>query len=167
LDRISQFCNQYGALPEYVDSSESFDWYKPVGLEGDITRHYFEAECDDFTFQTVLPIDFHHRHQWKDYTELQYDQLGQLVRRYFTPTAEIKGLVSDMESRYQITDYENICLLFYRGNDKVIETKLCGYDEFVFKPTKNLIRSADSHSSWSMTDKEINPSPEEIGRAHV
>ena len=30
----------------------------------------------------------------------------------------------------------------------------------IFKPTKNLIRSADSHSSWSMTDKEINPSLE-------
>ena len=29
-----------------------------------------------------------------------------------------------------------------------------------FKPTKNLIRPADSHSSWSMTDKDINPSPE-------
>ena len=28
-----------------------------------------------------------------------------------------------------------------------------------FKPTKNSIRPADSHSSWSMTDKEINPSP--------
>ena len=29
-----------------------------------------------------------------------------------------------------------------------------------FKPTKNLIRPADSYSSWSMTDKEINPSPD-------
>jgi len=29
-----------------------------------------------------------------------------------------------------------------------------------FKPTKNLIRPADSHSSLSMTDKEINLSPE-------
>lgn len=28
-----------------------------------------------------------------------------------------------------------------------------------FKPTKNLIRKADSNSSGSMTDKEINPSP--------
>ena len=28
-----------------------------------------------------------------------------------------------------------------------------------FKPTKNSIRPADSHSSWSMTDKDINPSP--------
>jgi len=30
----------------------------------------------------------------------------------------------------------------------------------LFKPTKNLIRLSDSHSSWSITDKEINPSPE-------
>ena len=28
-----------------------------------------------------------------------------------------------------------------------------------FKPTKNSIRTADSYSSWSMTDKYINPSP--------
>ena len=133
LDNIAQFCNLYGVLPEYVDSSGSFDWYKPPGLEGDITRHYFEPEHDDPIFQTELPIDFHHRHQWKDYKLLRYDQLGQLVREYFAPTAEIRGLVSDMESRYQIADYENICLLFYRGNDKTIETQLCGYDEFVEK----------------------------------
>ncbi len=29
-----------------------------------------------------------------------------------------------------------------------------------FTPTNNLIRPADSHSSWSMTDKDLNPSPE-------
>ena len=30
----------------------------------------------------------------------------------------------------------------------------------LLKPTKNLIRTADSYSTRSMTDKEINPSPE-------
>ena len=29
-----------------------------------------------------------------------------------------------------------------------------------FMPANNSIRTTDSHSSWSMTDKEINPSPE-------
>jgi hypothetical protein len=33
-------------------------------------------------------------------------------------------------------------------------------NNYLYKPTKNLIRPADSHSSWSMTDKEINPIPE-------
>ena len=36
-----------------------------------------------------------------------------------------------------------------------------GFSIAAFKPTKNLIRTADSHSSWSMTDKEINPSHDE------
>jgi hypothetical protein len=31
-----------------------------------------------------------------------------------------------------------------------------------FKPSKNSIRRADSHSSWSNTDKEMNPSPEGV-----
>ena len=33
----------------------------------------------------------------------------------------------------------------------------------IFKPTKNLIRLADSHSSWSMTDKDLHPSPRRGG----
>jgi hypothetical protein len=117
-----------------VDSSKSFDWYKPVGLEWlDITRHYFEPEHREIILQTELPLDFHHRHQWKDYAELNYVQLVQLIRRYFVPTVEIANLVLEIESRYQIVDYDNICVLFYRGNDKAIETQLCGYDEFIEK----------------------------------
>ena len=132
LDNIAQFYNKHGCLPDYVDSSDSFEWYKPVGLEGDITRHYFEPEhTADVTINP--PIDFHHRHQWKDYKELRYDQLMPLINCYFRPTVEIGGIVSDIESRYQITDHENICVLFYRGNDKCIETNLCDYEEFVGK----------------------------------
>ena len=131
LDNIAQFSNKYGCLPDRVDSSESFEWYKPDGLEGDITRHYFESEHVNAVVDIDLPIYFQHRHQWKDYKELRYDQLGQLISRYFVPTKEIRDIVSDMESRYQITDYENICVLFYRGNDKCIETGLCDYGDFV------------------------------------
>ena len=45
-----------------------------------------------------------------------------------------------------------------RSNTTRREKTGAGLD--VFKPTNNSIRTADSHSSWSMTDKEINPSPE-------
>ena len=43
-------------------------------------------------------------------------------------------------------------------NKMLVEERINIMSEF--QPTKNLIRPADSHSSWSMTDKEINPSPE-------
>ena len=46
----------------------------------------------------------------------------------------------------------------YEFNEEGTLTKVPG---ICFKPVKDLIRPADSHSSWSMTDKEINPSPEE------
>jgi len=132
LDNIAQFCNTYGLLPDHVDSSESFDWYKPPGLEGgDITRHYFDPEHTETSLHMDLPVDFRHEHQWKNYSELRYDQIGQLLRRYFVPTIEIRNLVADMESRYNIADYENLCVLFYRGNDKSTETRLCGYEEFI------------------------------------
>jgi tetratricopeptide (TPR) repeat protein len=53
--------------------------------------------------------------------------------------------------------------------DRIQDERLCEFEKIGknlitstdFKPTKNLIRPVDSHSSWSMTDKEINPSPEE------
>lgn len=35
-----------------------------------------------------------------------------------------------MTIKYDI-DYNNVCVLFYRGNDKIIETKLCKYDEYL------------------------------------
>ena len=40
--------------------------------------------------------------------------------------------VKDIETTYGLLDnYENICCLFYRGNDKVTETRLASYEEFV------------------------------------
>ena len=34
----------------------------------------------------------------------------------------------DIESKYCINNYDNICTLFYRGNDKITETKLPTYE---------------------------------------
>ena len=35
-----------------------------------------------------------------------------------------------MEKKYNI-NYNNICVLFYRGNDKITETLLCNYNEYL------------------------------------
>ena len=50
-------------------------------------------------------------------------------------------------------------------NHNVLSSELFEKLHDLFKPTKNLIRPADSHSSGSMTDKEMNPSPE--GRIQI
>jgi len=38
--------------------------------------------------------------------------------------------MNHIEKKYNLK-YENICVLFYRGNDKNTETKKCGYHEYL------------------------------------
>jgi hypothetical protein len=110
--------NMYHVLP-MVDSSDQFDWYKKD--EGDITYEYFEKD------DTPIPIhyiNYKHGHQFLDYS------IVPVVNKYFSPSKQIRDTITHMEQKYKL-DYENICVLFYRGNDKNRETTICGYDDYI------------------------------------
>ena len=53
------------------------------------------------------------------------------MKKYFTPSIKINNNIQSIENKYKIQNYENICVLFYRGNDKVTETKLPTYDDII------------------------------------
>jgi hypothetical protein len=55
-----------------------------------------------------------------------------LVQKYFTPVKEIKDIINTLESKYQL-DYDNLCVLFYRGIMKSSETPITSYEDFVIK----------------------------------
>lgn len=38
-----------------------------------------------------------------------------------------------METKYEISDYGKLCVLFYRGNDKITETRLWEYRDIIAK----------------------------------
>lgn len=42
-------------------------------------------------------------------------------------------MIESMEKKYGLDDYSNLCVLFYRGNDKCTETVLCDYKEYINK----------------------------------
>ena len=50
------------------------------------------------------------------------------IERYFTPSYQTKDIISHLENKYSI-DYDNICVLFFRGNDKFTESSLPNYSE--------------------------------------
>lgn len=50
--------------------------------------------------------------------------------KYFTPSLIITTIIESLEQKYAI-EYENTCVLFYRGNDKNTETKICEYADYV------------------------------------
>ena len=131
LHHIVRFINDFKKLPYCVDSSKQFEWYKNKN-DADITFDFFE-NYDNITNEIAIDennIDYHQNYQFRNYQNLNYEKIIPLIRKYFTPSEKIRNIIDYMEQKYKL-DYENICVLFYRGNDKITETELCGYDEYV------------------------------------
>ena len=126
LDRIVRYVNMFGLAPESVDSSRQFSWYKN-SPDTDITHDYFDTKD---TPLLTAPVIFNQTDQFTDYEKLDFQRLVPVVARYFAPSADIIQRIASMEQRYVI-DYANTCALFYRGNNKSIETLLSGYDEYI------------------------------------
>ena len=128
LNNIINWFNTHKRIPDYVDSSAQFAWYK--NKVGDITydyfHHYNDISCN-IIYSTHNP--YHHHYQFIKYTDINYSELTPFITKYFTLADPIKSIVSTIKTKYNI-DYNNTCVLFYRGNDKITETKLCGYDEY-------------------------------------
>lgn len=140
LDNITKYLNLRRTLPAKVDSSTQFEWYKQPG-EGDVTYKYFEHP-DNVEPSLLLPLQsslgsicpsvpYHHEYQFMSYDRLCYPLIVPLVRKYFTPSLEIRDMIQHLEKKYQLGDYSNLTVLFYRGNDKVTETPLCSYEEYL------------------------------------
>jgi hypothetical protein len=60
-----------------------------------------------------------------------------IIKKYFSPSKQIIDMIDHFKDRYQI-DYDNVCVLYYRGNDKITETPLCDYDEYLIYTTRIL-----------------------------
>jgi hypothetical protein len=76
------------------------------------------------------PINYDYGHQFLVYSNLKNNNIIPVVKKYFSPSLEIKNIITNMETKYNI-DYKNVCVLFYRGNDKNTETTICSYDEYI------------------------------------
>jgi hypothetical protein len=114
-----------------VDSSTVFEVYK-IDKQQDITFDYFE-HYDNVESNMLIGtthIDYYQTYQYNNYHLLDYQRITPVVEKYFTPSRLIKYIIENIEQKYRL-DYENTCVLFYRGNDKVIETQLCEYSDYV------------------------------------
>ena len=131
LADIVKFINSNKKLPDNVDSSQQFSRYKPK-KNRDITYDYFK-HYDKIKIKNKkisLHINYNSEHQYKNYNNLDYNGINPLIKKYFSPSFEIKEIVSNIKKKYNLI-YENICVMFYRGHDKNRETKKCSYHEYL------------------------------------
>lgn len=125
LDAVVQFFNQHKRLPDEVDSSQQFEWYRTQ--PNDITCDYFKTKESHITFQKE--IDYQNEKQFTDFSTLDFEQINPFIQKYFSPSDKILEIIKSLEQKYAI-DYENLCAVLYRGTDKIREMQLPSYDSY-------------------------------------
>lgn len=142
LWEIVKYINQHKKLPDTIDGQSLFSWYKTQeNYHKDITYDYFQRESDiDDNVQPMYEknILYDHDDQFIDYATIDFPSIQPLIQRYFSPSQHILEMIQTMEEKYGLVtsvkrNYDNICVLFYRGNDKMRETKICEYKDVFIK----------------------------------
>ena len=129
LGYLTEYINKHKTIPDHVDSSAQFTWYK-INQNEDVTFDYFE-HYDNINITSIpISINYHHKDQFKNYSHLDYKNILPIVKKYFSPSLQICDIIKHIENKYNL-DYTNICVLFYRGNDKSTETDLGNYRGYV------------------------------------
>jgi hypothetical protein len=135
LHHIIEYINNYKKIPKHVNSSHQFLLYKETNR--DTTYDYFEHYenmniCLDELCELNNIIKYDYENQFINYNNIDFKNVVPLVTKYFSPSVQIKEIINNMETKYNL-DYKNTCVLFHRGNDKITETQLCSYNDYIPK----------------------------------
>jgi hypothetical protein len=148
LHTLVDYFNKEHELPRLLDTSQIFHWYKLPHQENlDIMNEYFikydEGPLSNFNIKWETYVNYHHIHQYENYKNLDFGNLNNFIVKFFSPSDIILRYINTIEEKYIKNKYyyENICVLFYRGNDKSGETKLCSYDQFIEKGREILFQN--------------------------
>jgi len=134
LTHIINYFNENKELPKRVVTQKMFGHYK-INKNDDIFNICFYEK--DILIPYTNKITYSKttfENQFSDYKQLNYDKICPFIEKYFNPTDAIINLKNHLLRKYQIDiNSNNLCGIFYRGNDKVKETQKPSYDEIVQK----------------------------------
>ena len=135
---IIKYINNFNIFPTDIDDSNTFTLYRINNVD-----NYFDSNYNFNKNIVENNYKFNVCTQYWDYSNIDYSKICSIVKIYFSPSKHIIRIISYFEIKYNI-NYKNICVLFYRGNDKNRETKICGYDKYldkaliIFNQNKNI-----------------------------
>lgn len=139
LDAIIQYYNRFGKLPRVVDSQQQFRLYKLRDHpDADVSRDFFRAPETVDVEMPPAPVSYKENYQGRDYHTIDFAPILPFVKKYFSPTDEILETAAFLEKKYGL-DYNNTCVLFYRGLDKATEFPIAPYKD-VFQRARKIAR---------------------------
>lgn len=133
---IINYYNDNKILPNKINTTRMFNIYKN-NENVDIMKLIFE----EIEIKKRIKIPYKknitasktiYEAQFSDYKLINYEDLMPIINNYFTLNKNIIDKVKILENKYNIS-YENSCLIFYRGNDKITETTPPSYIEIINK----------------------------------
>jgi len=117
-----------------VDSSNQFHLYKGTQYKGqDIIYQYFNNNPLTLAFKE--PIEYTHFYQYLPYNTINFAAIGDILDIYFEPSHTVSNIITNMEQKYSL-NYSNICVLFFRGNDKLTEIERPTYNDYIIRAQK-------------------------------
>lgn len=136
LHAIVEFANSHSSFPKHINGMDLFTLYKlPEHVNQDITHVFFEHPSE--IPKPISNINYNHEHQYIDYSQLDYNNVIPVIKTFFEPSAQIIEIVRHFETKYGI-DAANCIAVYYRGTDKISETKLDSFDRYYDKLTELL-----------------------------
>jgi len=127
LDNIIQYFNKYKKLPKSIDTSSLFNKYKN-NPNTNTVKTYFNTN-NELDIKYTKEILYTHRKQFENYKDIDYKSILPFIKKYFNPSDKVKDILCNLKKKYKENINNNICSVYYRGNDKVGETKIASYDD--------------------------------------
>jgi hypothetical protein len=133
LHEIIKFFNLNKRLPLSVDSSKQFGHYKnnPKNTDENVSKFLFE-DLPSKEIPFIKEIRYYHTYQYTPYKLLDFEGITPFIEKYFNLSQVVLDRIQFLEQKYDI-DYENTAAVIYRGNDKITETELGSYSDFINK----------------------------------
>ena len=129
-----------GINPIIIESSQVFSWYRYTN--NNIFFDFFKIlNLDSLTNLSLIDFDYQLAGdlQFKNYSDISLDIYYKYVDVYFNLSDNVMNIYNTIINKYNI-DFENICCLFLRGNDKATECAIPDYNKYIVKG-KELLHS--------------------------
>lgn len=133
LNNIINYFNTHKKLPKVVDSSRQFSFFRNDN-NTDISKILFkDVEDIEINYKNDVKTTISNlEDQFSDYKLINFKDVNLFIEKYFTPSDLITERINFLIKKYEI-DLDNTISVFYRGNDKVLETGIGSYDTFLEK----------------------------------
>lgn len=144
LFNLVKYYKKYLTTPDLVDTKTMFYKYNPFEYSGylnsshSIINSFYKFDSNNINIDNVNNVILDWDAQFDSYNILDFKNINQFIQKYFTPSDEIESYINIIEKEYNI-DYDNTCVLFFRGNDKITETpNMCSHEDIIDKGKKIL-----------------------------